>query len=1433
MLSWKSNGKGLILGFGLAVFGVLLLFAAPGKSAQAADYYVSTAGNDTTGTGALGLPWRTIQKCADTAVAGDTCFMRAGTYREMVTPVNSGSSGNPVRYKNYNGEAVVVSGADLITGWTLHSGSIYKAAMNWDVDAANIANKGNVVFVDGAYAGTAKWPNDNATDGILNPASWATVDSASGFTITDSALSGFSSGYWNNATMVCICGVSYTALSSEISSSGSSSLTFGNWPIAYGSAYAPAAGDLYHITNSLKALDTANEWYKDSGAGILYLQVAGGGSPSANAVEAKKRDYAFDLSNKSHIEINGLSLRAASVKTAGAGGVKIIGVNLQGATQNLEGSGNEIRNSEISKMYESGVLVSGDGNKVINNYIHDVDYSASNSYSAITIRGKNHLISHNTIAKGAYSIMNGSFSATVVQYNNMYDAGMITHDVGILYLGNADYGNSEIHHNWIHDNKAQDLNAAGFYADNYSSNLIGYRNVMWNSNYNILLNSPYNFNLMYNNSTYDNSNIYSQYAGNAYGTQIMNNIAYEGLQSPTTATLSHNLTFGDPLYANTSTKDFRLQSSSPARDKGTPIAGVTDGYAGSAPDIGAYEYGGADWTPGHNFTTPPSPTYGLTDLKYKNRIANAGFEFDGSYPAGSLQSWTATGSPAIAYSSTWHYGAASLGYMHYNGAALNNGDKLEQTITGLSPNTTYVLSGWGKIDGKYIQAEAYDSSFQSLSDHWSGSAGSVGPMRDGDYVGYNGIAFNSLYNRISVGIIGTKSGSYIEVRKSSSTGMLLGTINLADNDALRFEPATAITPPSGTHNLFLVFRKGTASGDLGYLDSFKLLNSSMSDSLRLGVKSYGGADVYKTFGATSWEQKYIIFTTGGSSTSAVVYLDKPSGSYVGYADNLGLVETYLPPGSSFFDSFENGFDNWTLPGGTPTTSTAQKFSGGSSFVMDEDVDAIYHTFGSNMNKVAVVRFYDDASDTSALPIAFVDDGNIIALGVDTAESTTKYIYRIGNVYTPTPINRTTGWHEFTFDYRSGTDVKLYIDGVKVAVSNTATSFNRIYLGDAWANGTIANVYFDDVSVQDDLPFIFSESFESGFGDWTVPGGTATASATQKFSGSYSYAVDEDVDAIYHTFGESLNKVAVVRFYDDASDTSTLPIAFVDDGNIIALGVDTAESTTHYIYRIGNVYTVTPIARTTGWHEFAFDYRSGTDVKLYIDGRTVAVSTHATAFNRIYLGDAWGNGTVGDVYFDDVTVLDYLPFTAPLFWDSFESGFGNWQADVGGGTASVSTAQKYSGIQSYAMDEDIDTIYRYMETNTNKVFVARFYDDASDLTVDAYAFLSGYASNGTATSLKVGADTGSMPGTTDDNTQYVYEIGGVYYTSGVTRTTGWHTFAIDLRSGTDMKLYIDGVLVTTNSSTLVSFYAIRLGDLWSGGYMGNLYFDEISVQDNLP
>ena len=75
-------------------------------------YYVAPTGNDAN-PGTQSRPWRTIQHAADTLVAGDTVYIRAGTYRERVAPQHSGSEGNLITYAAYPGESATIDGSGI------------------------------------------------------------------------------------------------------------------------------------------------------------------------------------------------------------------------------------------------------------------------------------------------------------------------------------------------------------------------------------------------------------------------------------------------------------------------------------------------------------------------------------------------------------------------------------------------------------------------------------------------------------------------------------------------------------------------------------------------------------------------------------------------------------------------------------------------------------------------------------------------------------------------------------------------------------------------------------------------------------------------------------------------------------------------------------------------------------------------------------------------------------------------------------------------------------------------------------------------------------------------------------------------------------------------------------------------------------------------
>ena len=117
------------------------LAQSPSEASHA--YYVdSSTGDDSSSGRSPSSAWRTIAKVNSIALApGDTVYLRRGAiWRETLEPRNGGAPGHPVTFTAYgSGPAPIISGSDIVTGWSSTDVSIFHAR----------SSKPNNVYVDG------------------------------------------------------------------------------------------------------------------------------------------------------------------------------------------------------------------------------------------------------------------------------------------------------------------------------------------------------------------------------------------------------------------------------------------------------------------------------------------------------------------------------------------------------------------------------------------------------------------------------------------------------------------------------------------------------------------------------------------------------------------------------------------------------------------------------------------------------------------------------------------------------------------------------------------------------------------------------------------------------------------------------------------------------------------------------------------------------------------------------------------------------------------------------------------------------------------------------------------------------------------------------------------------------------------------------------
>ncbi|MBU0715237.1 MAG: DUF1565 domain-containing protein [Verrucomicrobia bacterium] len=612
-----------------------LVQTAPAGSASGKNYYVATTGDDANNGTSISKPFKTIQKAASIATAGNTVYIRAGTYRETVTPSNSGSSGSVIRFTNYNSETVTVSGADAITGaWTVCSGNIYKI----DVGSRDF----DQLFVDGKMNLKAQWPNNTALD-LLSKSWMATIAGGDSTSIYDSSIPGPN---WNGGMIWILPGKHWVAFQRSITAYDGKQQK-ASFATTGGSHYEPKAGDRYFLFNKLEVLDAGGEWYLDKGTHELYLWATANDNPANHTVEAKNRNLALDLSNKNYIEFDGVNFLAGNVKMTGStycavknGSLKYPdyfenanGYALQDCGIVVSGNHNKIDHMEIAYTPGAGIYLSGIANEITCCTIHDINWTGG-EYGAITYglaawsknlanamppigTQKDLVISHNTIYKTGRSGMLGHFTeAATITYNEIYNVGVICFDLGCIYIDHdGGYGGSDsvFAYNKIHDNNGT---GSGIYFDACTPYLQGggTNGSYCGQNYKIHHNEVYNItpwaafhvnggdpklpvkNLrFYNNSTYNCSSTLrsgrSSAGTDCSGVTLKNNIGTAPWKIDSQITdISNNFTSGDPKFVDPIHYDFHLQSNSPCIDAGCVVSGITDGYSGSAPDQGRYEF---------------------------------------------------------------------------------------------------------------------------------------------------------------------------------------------------------------------------------------------------------------------------------------------------------------------------------------------------------------------------------------------------------------------------------------------------------------------------------------------------------------------------------------------------------------------------------------------------------------------------------------------------------------------------------------------------------------------------------------------------------------------------------------------------------------------------------------------------------------------------
>ena len=599
-----------------------IVLAALVPSGKAGEYHVSTRGSDEA-TGSAQTPFRTLSKAAAALHPGDTCIIHEGIYGEVMVVPRSGEPGRPIRIQAAPGARVVISAAEpLKATWNKQQDGVY---------TAKVEPPPTQLFFDGQMAQEAHWPNSAYGDLMDRPCLKAEDGTGYEKLVCKELPAGdFNGGYvmiwrggaWTNATVRIKDHRPGESLAFDPPFKSQSD------QYHQGDAFKPRAGNRFFLLGSRAALDAPGEWLVEPNTGLTHFLPPPGKTPTDLSLETKARDQTLVLRGCSHVEVRGIELFGGIFDLTDAHHCVLENVasfysNHFARTaqkvppypvNRIKGNHNTVRRCHIAYAAGTGLDVQGEGNTISNCVIHDIGYMGTYE-GAVQVKGtKGTVIDHSSIYRGGRDlILHHGAEKLRITYCDLHHAVMLNDDAGATYAWGTDGKGSVIAYNWVHHSVQK--HTVGIYLDNFCKNFLVHHNVVWAcGSSGITLNCDALNHLMANNTIAQCPKAFGTFAYHRYtpdqtGTRIVNNLLLAPLDP------------ADPWHVISGPKGAALEANgtgavdadgmptpnSKAIDAGVPIPGVTDGFLGAAPDLGAYERGAPLWRPGADWAPSPTP----------------------------------------------------------------------------------------------------------------------------------------------------------------------------------------------------------------------------------------------------------------------------------------------------------------------------------------------------------------------------------------------------------------------------------------------------------------------------------------------------------------------------------------------------------------------------------------------------------------------------------------------------------------------------------------------------------------------------------------------------------------------------------------------------------------------------------------------------------
>ena len=213
--------------------------------------------------------------------------------------------------------------------------------------------------------------------------------------------------------------------------------------------YGYKAKQRYYFLNILEELDSPGEWYLDRNTTLLYFWPP---EPieKCEVMVSLLEEPLIALENASYVTFRGMTLEVArgnAVVITGGAGNRIAGCTIRNIGNTgvviRGGTNNGVQSSDIYETGDGGVIIEGGdrrtltpaGNFADNNHIHDYSRWVRTYRPAILLTGVGNRVSHNYIHDAPHTGVLFSGNDHILEYNEVRDICRETGDVGAFYIG--------------------------------------------------------------------------------------------------------------------------------------------------------------------------------------------------------------------------------------------------------------------------------------------------------------------------------------------------------------------------------------------------------------------------------------------------------------------------------------------------------------------------------------------------------------------------------------------------------------------------------------------------------------------------------------------------------------------------------------------------------------------------------------------------------------------------------------------------------------------------------------------------------------------------------------------------------------------------------------------------------------------------------------